>query len=218
MRSCQKKLKQIVYLYSKKNELTRKNWYVVLPGRPCVRPSPPRSVNFQLVPFYPQRSCHSVVPSKSKKPTDTLPIAVHRRTSARAPPPHHPTAPPPFATGLPTPPPHVPPSFLPAHATPTRRAPPLLPLLPSAVTLPSPPPPLRILPSRDPPHDVCGRALTCVRSCTISSSPVVVAIPYDSAVARTIPQSPVVAVISRGRHRLRFPQPSSSLVDAASAV
>jgi hypothetical protein len=103
---------------------------------------------------------------------------------------------------------------------PTRRVPPLLPLLPTAVTLPSPPPPLRILPSRDPPHDVCGRVLACVRYHMISSSPVAVAISYDSTAARTIPQSPVAAVISRGRHRLRFPwtQPSSLPVDAASAV
>jgi hypothetical protein len=159
-------------------------------------------------------------PRKEKNLTDTLPIAVHRRTSPRAPPPHHPAAPPPFATSLPTPPPHVPPSFLLAHATPTHRVPPLLPLLPTAVTLPSPPPPLRILPSRDPPHDVCGRVLACVRYHMISSSPVAVAISYDSTAARTIPQSPVAAVISRGRHRLRFPwtQPSSLPVDAASAV
>jgi hypothetical protein len=70
------------------------------PGRPCVRPSPPRSVNFRLVPFTLRSPAIPPFPRKEKKPTDNLPTVVHRRTSPQAPPPQHPAAPPPSATDL----------------------------------------------------------------------------------------------------------------------
>jgi hypothetical protein len=99
-------------------------------------------------------------PRKEKNPTDTLPIAVHRRTSPRAPPPHHPAAPSPFATSLPTPPPHVPPSFLLAHATPPH----VVSLPCSRCCRPPLPSPLRLLP--------CGFSLhvTHLTTCAVGCS------------------------------------------------
>jgi hypothetical protein len=164
-------------------------------------PFAPAVRQFSAGPFLPS----AVLPfrrslEKKKKTTDTLPIAVHRRTSPRAPPPHHPAAPSPFATSLPTPPPHVPPSFLLAHATPPH----VVSLPCSRCCRPPLPSPLRLLP--------CGFSLhvTHLTTCAVGCSHV-----WDLVWFRRLPwpwQSRTILPPPVRFHSL--PWPRSSPVDA----